>query len=187
MVKFICFFMVGVMFFSIPAYSGHHNMETFPKVRHSVSDIQQAVAVIFPTDGNNVKGVFYFKQESEGVRVSAVLSGLTPNAEHGVHIHEYGDISGEGALTAGGHYNPANHPHGLPPNKIRHAGSFGNLKADRNGEVSFEFFDATISIAGNYHPIIGRSVIVHANKDDGGQPSGNAGPRIGAGVIGIAK
>jgi len=28
---------------------------------------------------------------------------------------------------------------------------------------------------------------VHAKEDDGGQPTGNAGARIGQGVIGIAK
>ena len=30
----------------------------------------------------------------------------------------------------------------------------------------------------------GASIIVHAKKDDGGQPTGNAGGRIGCGVIG---
>ncbi|MEW6160540.1 MAG: superoxide dismutase family protein [Verrucomicrobiota bacterium] len=44
-----------------------------------------------------------------------------------------------------------------------------------------------ISIAGTKNPIIGRSVIVHAKPDDGGQPVGNAGARIACGVIGIAN
>lgn len=30
-------------------------------------------------------------------------------------------------------------------------------------------------------------MIVHAKEDDGGQPTGNAGDRIAAGVIGISK
>jgi Cu-Zn family superoxide dismutase len=30
---------------------------------------------------------------------------------------------------------------------------------------------------------VGRAIIVHAKKDDGGQPTGNAGGRIGCGVI----
>jgi Cu-Zn family superoxide dismutase len=35
--------------------------------------------------------------------------------------------------------------------------------------------------------IIGRSIIVHADPDDlKSQPSGNAGARVGCGVIGIA-
>lgn len=32
-----------------------------------------------------------------------------------------------------------------------------------------------------------RTVIVHEKPDDGGQPTGNAGDRVGEGVIGIAK
>ena len=44
-----------------------------------------------------------------------------------------------------------------------------------------------ITVAGMHNPIIGRSVIIHAKTDDGGQPTGNAGPRISMGVIGVAK
>ena len=146
-----------------------------------------AVAVIIPTKGNNISGQFDFYQESKGTRVSAVVSGLTPNSQHGVHIHQYGDISDETGLSAGGHYNPDGNPHGLPPSNIRHAGAFGNISADENGVAKFEFFDETISITGKHNPILGRSVVIHANRDDGGQPSGNAGPRIGVGVIGLAK
>jgi Cu/Zn superoxide dismutase len=37
-------------------------------------------------------------------------------------------------------------------------------------------------------PILGRSVIIHAQADDlTTQPTGNAGARIGCGIIGIAK
>ncbi|HAH49517.1 MAG TPA: superoxide dismutase family protein, partial [Planctomycetaceae bacterium] len=36
--------------------------------------------------------------------------------------------------------------------------------------------------------VIGRSIVVHAGADDlTSQPSGDAGPRAGLGVIGIAK
>jgi hypothetical protein len=30
-------------------------------------------------------------------------------------------------------------------------------------------------------------VVVHSKEDDGSQPSGNSGERIGAGVIGVSK
>jgi superoxide dismutase, Cu-Zn family len=34
---------------------------------------------------------------------------------------------------------------------------------------------------------VGRGVIIHAKPDDGGQPVGNAGARIGFGVIGVGN
>ena len=152
------------------------------------SSINKAVAIIQPTNSNSVNGRFSFIQKKDGVLVMAVLTGLKPNSKHGVHIHQYGDITDtQSGKSAGGHYNPEGHPHGLPPNKIRHAGAFGNITSNQNGEAQFEFLDSTITVAGIKNPIIGRSVVVHANEDTGEQPSGNAGPRIGMGVIGIAK
>ena len=156
-------------------------------VRHA-NHYQRAVALILPLEGQRVTGSFSFVQQPDGVLVQVVLSGLTPNQDHGVHIHEYGDISDQvDGKTAGGHYNPDGHQHGLPPNPIRHAGSFGNVSANDRGEAMVEFVDTTITIAGIKNPIIGRTVVVHARKDTGEQPAGNAGPRIGMGVIGVAK
>ena len=36
------------------------------------------------------------------------------------------------------------------------------------------------------HFVLGRSLVVHAKADDYSQPTGNAGPRVGVGVIAIA-
>jgi Cu-Zn family superoxide dismutase len=155
--------------------------------RHA-NEYHEAIAVIAPTKGNSVSGTFYFVQTPNGVLVNAVLSGLSPNQDHGVHVHEFGNVSDqESGKSAGGHYNPEKHRHGLPPNPNRHAGSFGNITANDNGDALFKMLDTTITIAGVRNPIIGRSVVVHANPDTGEQPAGNAGPRIGMGVIGIAK
>jgi Cu-Zn family superoxide dismutase len=90
-------------------------------------------------------------------------------------------------MSAGGHYNPENHQHGLPETEMRHAGDLGNLEADSEGKATLERTVSNISIAGMKNPIIGRGVIVHAKVDDGGQPVGNAGGRIGCGVIGVAN
>jgi Cu-Zn family superoxide dismutase len=149
---------------------------------------QKAIAVIQPTTGNLVKGVFKFEQKPDGVMVIALLTGLTPNQKHGVHIHEWGDLTDlDKGKSAGPHYNPDKHPHGLPPSPTRHAGAFGNVEANENGEAVFEFLDSTITIFGVKNPIIGRMVVVHAGEDTGAQPAGNAGPRIGLGVIGVLR
>jgi Cu-Zn family superoxide dismutase len=63
----------------------------------------------------------------------------------------------------------------------------GNLIADETGKAHLEMVLTGVTLMGPTDPIVGRSVIVHAKPDDGGQPTGNAGGRVGAGVIGIAK
>ncbi len=149
--------------------------------------INDAVAVLVPTEGSTARGVVYFHQGEDGVIVDVELSGVEPGSTHAIHVHQYGDITGADGKTAGGHYNPEGHDHGLPHVQARHAGDLGNIIADDNGNVHFEMTADNLSIAGLHNPVIGRGVIVHAKVDDGGQPTGNAGARIAMGVIGIAK
>ena len=146
-----------------------------------------AVAVIKPGNGYNARGNVLFEQDGAELIIQVNISGLNSNSYHGFHIHEFGDIRSQDGKSAGGHYNPDGFPHALPPEKKRHAGSFGNLISDSNGNVDTTFTDDTFSISDQFNPVLGRSVVVHAKKDDGGQPTGNAGARIGFGVIGISK
>jgi Cu-Zn family superoxide dismutase len=148
---------------------------------------QQAVAVLHPTADQHCHGVVRFTQEGESVKVVAELEGLTPGHKHAFHIHQYGDCSAPDGMSAGGHYNPEGHQHGLPDTENRHAGDLGNVQADEQGKAHYEITVNNISISGQKNPIVGRAVIVHAKPDDGGQPVGNAGARIGCGVIGIAN
>jgi Cu-Zn family superoxide dismutase len=147
----------------------------------------QAVAVLHPTSGQHCQGVVRFTQEGDSVKVVADLEGLNPGQKHAFHIHQYGDCSAADAMSAGGHYNPEGHQHGLPDSQNRHAGDLGNVLADDQGKAHYAITLDNISISGQKNPIIGRAVIVHAKMDDGGQPVGNAGARIGCGVIGIAN
>ena len=146
-----------------------------------------AVAVIQPGNGYNARGNVLFEQDGAEVIIKVNISGLNSNSYHGFHIHEFGDIRSQDGKSAGGHFNPDGFPHALPPEKKRHAGSFGNLISDSNGNVDTTFTDDTFSISRQFNPVLGRSVVVHAKRDDGGQPTGNAGARIGFGVIGISK
>ncbi len=149
--------------------------------------IRAAVCTISPTKGNSVSGVVRFHQRGEQVHVVAKFSGLKPHSKHAWHIHEFGDITDPAGQATGGHYNPERMRHGLPDNPQRHAGDFGNLVADAQGHAHAQITMRNISLAGTHNPIIGRGMIIHAKSDDGGQPTGNAGARIGQGVIGIAS
>lgn len=151
------------------------------------AQIKQAVAVLHATQGSKAHGTVRFTQEGNSVKVVAHVEGLSPGQKHAIHIHEFGDCSGADAMSAGGHYNPEKHEHGLPDKNERHAGDLGNLQANDSGQAHLELTVNNITIAGNKNPILGRAVIVHAKLDDGGQPVGNAGARIACGVIGAAN
>ena len=148
---------------------------------------KQAVAVLNPSQGNKCQGTVRFTEEGSSVKVVADLQGLTPGQKHAMHIHQFGDCSAPDGMSAGGHYNPEGHQHGLPEKDMRHAGDLGNVQADDQGKAHHELTVNNISIAGVKNPILGRAVIVHAKPDDGGQPVGNAGGRIACGAIGVAN
>ncbi|HEY8460677.1 MAG TPA: superoxide dismutase family protein [Blastocatellia bacterium] len=155
--------------------------------QHSpAQEVTKATAVLIPTEGNNVRGVVTFTQTGANVKVSARIEGLTPG-RHGFHIHEFGDCSSKDGSSAGGHFNPANAPHGAPDAAKRHAGDMGNIEADQSGVANLEYVDPVAKLNG-HGAIIGRGLIVHANPDDlKTQPTGNAGGRLACGVIGVAK
>ncbi len=154
-----------------------------------LASVKKVVAVIHPTEGNKAHGTVTFMDHGGGkLHVQAHLNGLTPGAKHGFHIHEFGDCTSPDGKSAGGHYDPAGvGQHGEPGADMRHAGDLGNVQADANGHGMIDGMFEGISIAGDMNPIIGRGVIVHALEDNYGQPTGNAGARIGCGVIGIAN
>lgn len=181
--------LLACSFFTVPAVlADHHGSSEKSKETHKAKGqkVEKLVAVMKPTERSSVSGTVTFKTQGNGkVAVRALLSGLNPNGLHAIHIHEFGDLRAEDGDAAGGHYNPEGHPHGLPTEKQRHAGDFGNLEADENGETEFSITVDNLSLDGKKNPIIGRAVIVHAGQDDGGQPVGNAGRRIAQGVIGV--
>jgi Cu-Zn family superoxide dismutase len=149
------------------------------------SKMTMAVAVVHGLGDHKVKGKVTFTQKEGGVEIVAELTGLAPG-EHGFHIHEFGDCSMADGKCAGGHWNPTGAPHGGPDDAKRHAGDLGNVKAGDSGKATYKRIDKMVTLSGP-NSIIGRSVILHAKPDDlKTQPSGDAGDRIGCGVIGIA-
>ncbi len=167
----------------------HHNDQSNAKQHAKMfKDVHEAVAVLHPTRGNNVYGVVNFVENGDGsVTVHATVRGLEPGSEHGIHIHQYGDCTAADGTSAGGHYNPENNPHGLPPAQNRHAGDLGNITANDQGIAHLNITVDNITVAGMKNPIIGRGMIVHAESDKGTQPTGDAGARLACGVIGVAK
>ena len=149
-------------------------------------EINKAICVLYPTEGNNVSGEVVFTETDSGMLVVAEVTGLT-EGKHGFHIHEYGDCSKPDGTSAGGHFNPWNKPHGAPWDKERHVGDLGNIVAAAGDTARLELVDTLLSFNGK-NSIIGRGIIVHAGEDDlKTQPTGNAGARVACGVIGVEK
>lgn len=146
----------------------------------------EAVAVIQPTEGNDVNGVVFFKKVKNGIEITARIEGLEPG-NHGFHIHQFGDIRKSDGTSAGGHFNPENVNHGAPTDSVRHVGDLGNILANKNGIATYNRIDSVITFSGK-HSIMGRGIIIHAGVDDlASQPTGAAGSRVAMGVIGIAN
>lgn len=153
----------------------------------STAEIGRLVAVIRPVGESKVRGTVLFTMTDAGIKIVAKIGGLTPNSKHAIHIHEFGDLGSEDASSAGDHFNPDKHPHAMPDKDERHAGDLGNLETDAKGYAELDLTVKNITLDLGPRGILGRAVIVHEKADDGGQPSGNAGARIGAGVIGLSK
>ncbi|KAG7357842.1 superoxide dismutase [Nitzschia inconspicua] len=152
---------------------------------------------VFSAEGNSgVSGSLLLQQTSEdfATTIEGQLRGLTPGQKHGLSITTYGDVR-DGANSCGTIFNPFGKTHGAPTDDptLRMVGDLGNVEADDAGVATVKIEDKMVKIFGP-HSVIGRSMIVCAGQDDqgrGGQETslttGNAGPRIACGVIGIAN
>ncbi len=144
-----------------------------------------ATVEIKPTkEGSSVGGTVRLEEVPEGLKVDAQVKGVTPG-KHGFHIHETGACGDEGK-AAGGHFNPDHASHGLLVKdgfSNAHAGDLGNIEVGADGTGNLETTLPGLSLSAGEHNIAGKSVILHEKEDNFSQPTGNAGGRIGCGVI----
>jgi len=132
---------------------------------------------------SKLKGRATFSEVEGGVMVKIEVEGVTAG-DHGAHVHQIGDCSSADGKSAGDHFNPMTHDHALPKTEMRHLGDLGNLTVGKDGKGSLEITITGANLkSGDANSFDGRAIVIHAKKDDGGQPSGNAGDRIGCGVI----
>jgi Cu-Zn family superoxide dismutase len=142
---------------------------------------------------DGAEGLVLFVREGTGIRVTGRVTGLAPG-QHGFHVHENrscspadsdGDGLEEAAGAAGEHFDPTTTMHGprSANRSRRHAGDLGNLEADAAGVARIAFTDSLIALEETRN-IIGRSLVVHSDRDDQTtQPAGNSGRRVSCGEI----
>ena len=125
--------------------------------------------------------------ESVNGKVKMVLNITAPskaNKSVAVHIHEHPGC-GDNGKDAHGHWNPTKVNHGKWGADAFHSGDIGNVELNGEGKGSKELETDRWSIGGDSSTnILNRSIIVHGGVDDfKTQPTGNAGNRIGCGII----
>lgn len=185
-IKFISIMLFMLFSTGLAGYSQMQMSSKSANVPVTVGSIQKAVCVLYATQGNTANGTVTFTRTAKGIKVVVDVQGLS-KGKHGFHIHEFGDCSAPDGISAGGHFNPEGKTHGAPMDMSRHLGDMGNIEVDESGKAHMEYIDPMMTFEGG-HSIIGRSIILHKNEDDlKTQPTGNAGPRIACGVIGVAK
>lgn len=138
-------------------------------------------------EGSEISGTLDLIETGSGVQVVVSLSNVPSSGKHGIHVHAKGSCE-DGGKAAGGHFNPASTKHGLlarDGHDNAHTGDIGNITIDENGDGALILFLPGISLSGGEKNIAGKAVILHEKEDDFGQPTGNAGARIGCGIINL--
>ena len=159
---------------------------TTDSMQQNSSAMQHAQATLSGTSADTtVEGTASFDQMDGKVKM--VLNITIPkkaNKSVAVHLHEHG-ACGDMGNEAHGHWNPTNKQHGKWGSASFHSGDIGNVELDAQGKGSLTLETDLWSIGGDSTTnILNRAVIVHGGVDDyTSQPSGNAGSRIGCGVI----
>lgn len=158
----------------------------FCAITATAAQAAQGRAMLHETTGDSaVQGEVKFMEiEGSGISIEAEVSNVAPG-KHGLHIHQFGSCDNEGK-AAGGHYNPDGVQHGLLTKDGfagAHAGDLGNIMVGEDGHGELKVFIPGLSLSDGEYNVAGRAVILHEKEDDFGQPTGNAGGRIGCGAI----
>ena len=147
-----------------------------------------AVELRGTTEGSAVSGSAMLIDSPQGLEVTVEVMGVAPG-KHAIHIHQYGACDDQGN-AAGGHFNPDGAPHGFLPSdglSKAHPGDMGNLDVGQDGIGLLAIRLAGVRLSGGAYSVGGRAIVLHEKVDDFGQPTGNAGGRIGCGVIVIGE
>lgn len=144
--------------------------------------IQASAQIKGSSEYPKLKGNVKFVQMTNGVLLTVEVWGLPQdkskcsNGIFAFHIHEGGSCTGNSDdpfADTNGHYNPDNCPHPY------HAGDLPPLFGN-DGYAYMSVFTNRFTVK----EVVGKTVVIHEKYDDfSTQPAGNAGKKIGCGVI----
>ncbi|MGV8879242.1 MAG: superoxide dismutase family protein [Sphingobacteriaceae bacterium] len=166
---------------SMTADSGMHNSMDMMKAHADISATKADTAGSGSAD--------FTTTADDKVEMKLMINfPIKANQSVAVHIHEHGDCGDDGK-GAHGHWNPTNEKHGKWDSAAYHSGDIGNVMLDAAGKGEITLSSDRWTIGGDEKTnILNRAIIVHSGVDDfTTQPTGNAGSRIGCGVISEVK
>lgn len=179
----VCLGGAMLMFNSAAATAAHHE-------ESQGEAIEAAQAVVIGTDGETI-GTVVLTPTPNGVLIAARIEGL-PAGEHGFHLHAKGICDPDaGFKTAGGHFAPKGHDHGIKEATGPHAGDMPNQFVGEDGVLEAHVLNTAVTLGEGYNSLNdadGTALMVHAGADDYlSQPSGAAGSRIACAVLSAPK
>ena len=172
---------LGVMIAGV----GLSSLPTMAATPTPSSDAIQAVTTLLAADGS-ARGTATLTQTADGIDIVVKASGLQPGS-HGIHIHTVGACTAPDFASAGAHWNPTNHQHGVNNPQGPHRGDMPNLVVDAKGVGTMDFALSRATLKGGEAPLLdadGASLVIHSGPDDmRTDPSGNSGGRVACGII----
>lgn len=141
---------------------------------------KRADAVLLPTPGNATRGTVALIERADGVQVSYNLSGMPPNSEHALQVHERGDCIVINQPDAGPVFAPVSE-RGRSNSRLE--GDLANIRADANGTATGFIVAPDISLDG-VRSVLSRAILLHRDASDpyAAAPH-SAGPALACGVI----
>ena len=141
---------------------------------------KRADAQLLPTLGNQARGTVTFIERADGVQVTYNLTGLPPNSDHALQVHERGDCNAADGSSAGAVFAPA--AERLKAG-ARVEGDLGNIHADATGVAAGFMVAPDVSLDG-VRSVLQRSVLLHHDASDPyAYPQHGAGPALACGLI----
>jgi Cu-Zn family superoxide dismutase len=127
-------------------------------------------------------GAVQLSQDAKGVVQLTVSGAGLAAGDHGIHIHTTGKCDRPAFTSANGHFNIANHQHGLANPSGPHEGDLPGLTVAANGTFAYTATTDRVSLTGGADTIFdadGSALVLHAGADDQvTDPTGNSGGRV---------
>nr|ADO28257.1 Cu-Zn superoxide dismutase [Ictalurus furcatus] len=164
-----------------------YSLGCMPQQNKNILNVKNGIVLM--TANPNYSGQVFMRTNSDGMTSSLLgnVTGFTPNSTHGVHFHEFGDMSNS-CTSTGLHFNPTNMTHGNIGGVISHSGDLGNIIADANGTLIFNTTNAGLIVL----EALGRALVIHSLQDDlglggnaGSLTTGNSGSRLTCGILAV--